>query len=100
MCTDLTKKTTRERNIQNVVTMMTDPEGAFKMPAEIAFMPSDLLEFDQGPSVLQSERQRRVVAALLELGFVATHSEFSTSVYCPCHSQQRERHRGIVGTDL
>lgn len=72
---DLTKKTTAERNISNLVTIMTDPEGVFKMAPELVFTPNDLLQCNQGPNVMQQERQRRVVAALLELGFVATHMD-------------------------
>ena len=45
------------------------------MAPEIVFVPDDLLLYDQGPSVMQHERQRRVVSCVLEMGFVATHSK-------------------------
>ena len=47
------------------------------MPPELVFTPDDLLLHDQGPSVMQHERQRRVMSCVLELGFIATHSESS-----------------------
>ena len=75
MFADLTKKSTMEQKLSKIVTIMTDPEGVFRLQPELVFFPSDLANYNQGPSVLQHECQRRVVAALLELGFVATHSE-------------------------
>lgn len=51
------------------------------MPPEMVFSADDLLLYDQGPSVMQHERQRRVVACVQELGFIATHSE-SSGVKC------------------
>lgn len=75
MFADLTKKSTMEQKLSKIVTIMTDPEGVFRLQPELVFSPSDLANYNQGPSVLRYECQRRVVAALLELGFVATHSE-------------------------
>lgn len=49
--------------------------GYFKIPPELVFVPDDLLLFDQGPSVMQHERQRRVMTCVLEVGFVASHSK-------------------------
>lgn len=53
--------------------------GQFKIPPELVFSPDDLLLYDQGPTVLQHDRQRRVISGVMELGFVATHSEFKSN---------------------
>ena len=50
-------------------------DGPLAMPRELMFAPSDLLEFNIGPPVLQLDRQKRIIGSLLELGFIATNME-------------------------
>ena len=52
---------------------LLDPEGQFRISAEVVFQPDDLIKFNKGTVQTRHERQRRVVACLMEIGFVATH---------------------------
>ena len=64
-------------NVADRELLHTTRAGHFKIAPELVFVPDDLLLHDQGPLVMQLERQRRVVSCVLEVGFVATHSESS-----------------------
>lgn len=61
------------KRLENFVKQLLDPEGQFRIAIDRVFQPDDLLKFNKGPSSGRHERQRRVVAGLMELGFITTH---------------------------